>query len=256
MKYLREYYSNKNVHNKYNHLLIGIILLFFVGPLYLATGLRFPLMLFLLFNIVQLALRVTVTNKKKLKYYTILSLTGLACTLISKYAHINPTITGSFYIVGRAIFVVFLFITIQIFLKKLFAARIVTSDRIKGSICIYFLMGVLWSLMYEIIYFFDSTAFQVDQVGPMTFIYFSYTALTTLGFGDIVPLNNMVISLTILEAITGQMYLVIIIARLIGVYISQEHTQLANEVREKKPHEHEGIDSKKPQSKKTQEKGR
>jgi hypothetical protein len=248
MKRLREYYSNKFVHNKYNHLLIGIILMFLVGPLYLATGLRFPLILVLLFSIVQLALRATVTDKKKLQYYTILTLTGLACTLISKYAPFNPTMADASYTLGRAIYVVFLVTTIHVFVMRLFTARTVTSDRIKGSVCVYFLMGVAWSFLYEIIYLFDPTAFQVDQVGPMTFIYFSYTALTTLGFGDITPVNHMAISLTCLQAITGQMYLVIIIARLIGIYISQEHKRLAEEVREKNPEKRDSVESKKPQS--------
>ncbi len=230
MKWLKKYYSEKFIHNKYNHLLIGIIMLFLVGPLYLATGLKFPLILFLFFLLIQLSLRAIVTDKKKLKYYTILNLTGLVCTLISKFGPFNPKISASFYIIGRAIYSSFLIIAIRIFLQKLFAARIMTSDRIKGSICVYFLLGILGSFLYEIICHFDSGAFQVAHITPMTFIYYSFSVLTTLGFGDITPVNNMAISLTCLHAVTGQMYLVIIIARLIGVYISQEHKQIKKEI--------------------------
>ena len=233
MQWLKKYYSEKFVHNKYNHLLIGTIVLFLIAPLYLQTGLKFPLIGFLFFLIVQLALRATVTDKRKLKYYTILTLTGLVCTLISKYGSLNPKINVSFYIIGRAIYSSFLVIAITIFLRKLFAVRIITSDRIKGSICIYFLLGILGSFLYEIICHFDSGAFQVAHITPMTFIYYSFSVLTTLGFGDITPLNNMAISLTCLHAVTGQMYLVIIIARLIGVYISQEHKQIKKEVDDK-----------------------
>jgi hypothetical protein len=245
---MKRFDPEKLLMNKYNHLLIGIVLLLLLFPLYLQTGLKFPLIGFLFFLIVLLALRAVVTDKKKLEYYTILALTGLVFTLISKYASFNPMMAAAFYTVGRAIYVVFLVITIRISVMKLFTTRIVTSDRIKGSISAYFLMGVAWSFLYEIIYLFDSTAFQVDQVGPMTFIYFSYTTLTTLGFGDIVPLNHMAISLTCLQAITGQMYLVIIIARLVGIYISQEHTRLAKEVLDKNPQKHDSSNSKKQQS--------
>ncbi len=237
MQWFKKYYSEKFVHNKYNHLLIGTIVLFLIAPLYLQTGLKFPLIGFLFFLIVQLALRATVTDKKKLKYYTILTLTGLVCTLISKYGSLNPKINTSFYIIGRAIYSSFLVIAITIFLRKLFAVRIITSDRIKGSICIYFLLGIPGSFLYEIICYFDSGAFQVAHITPMTFIYYSFSVLTTLGFGDITPVNNMAISLTCLHAITGQMYLVIIIARLIGVYISQEHKQIKKEVIDKKSSE-------------------
>jgi hypothetical protein len=244
MQWLKKYYSEKFVHNKYNHLLIGTIVLFLIAPLYLQTGLKFPLIGFLFFLILQLALRATVTDKKKLKYYAILTLIGLACTLISKHGPSDPKISTSLYIIGRAIYSSFLIIAIRIFLAKLFAARIMTSDRIKGSICVYFLLGILGSFLYEIIYHFDSGAFQVAQITPMTFIYYSFSVLTTLGFGDIIPLNNMAISLTCLHAVTGQMYLVIIIARLIGVYISQEHNQIIKEVIEQRPEQIDNIKGK------------
>jgi hypothetical protein len=193
--------------------------------------------MFLFFTIVLLALRAAVTDKKKLKYYTILTLTGLVCTLISKYGPASSKIDVPFYIIGRAIYSSFLVIVITIFLRKLFTARVVTSDRIKGSICIYFLIGVLGSFLYEIVYQFDGNAFHAAQINRMSFLYYSFTVLTTLGFGDITPLNNMAVSLTCLQSIAGQMYLVIIIARLIGVYISQEHKQIKKEVIDKESSE-------------------
>ncbi len=235
MQWLKKYYSENVIRNKYNHLLIGMIVLFLAVPLYLQTGLKFPLIGFLFFLIVQLALRAAVTDKKKLKYYTILTLTGLVCTLVSKNGLVNLKISASFYIIGRAIYSSFLIIVIRIFLRKLFAARVITSDRIKGSICVYFLLGVLGAFLFEIIYCFDGAAFQLELVTQMTFIYYSFSVLTTLGLGDITPLNNMAISLTCLHAVAGQIYLVIIIARLIGVYISQEHKQIKKEVLDIKP---------------------
>ena len=201
-------------------------------------------LMFLFFIIVQLALRAAVTDRKKLKYYTILTLIGLVCTLISKHGPSDPTISTLFYSIGRVIYSYFLIIAIRIFLGKLFAARVVTSDRIKGSICVYFLLGVLGSFLYEIIYNFDSEAFQIAQITPMTFLYYSYSVLTTLGFGDITPLNNMAISLTCLQAIAGQMYLVIFIARLIGLYISQEHKQIKKEVIEQHSEQIDNIKGK------------
>ena len=148
MRWIKKYYSEKFVHDKYNHLLIGMIILFLIAPLYLQTGLKFPLVMFLFFTIVQLALRAAVTDKKKLKYCSMLTLTGLICTLVSKYGPSEPKISTSFYIVGRGIYSSFLVIVIRIFLGKLFNARVITSDRVKGSICVYFLLGVLGSFLY------------------------------------------------------------------------------------------------------------
>jgi voltage-gated potassium channel len=53
------------------------------------------------------------------------------------------------------------------------------------------------------------------------FSYYSFVTLTTLGYGDITPLTPVARSLSLLEAITGQLYIAILIARLVGIHIAQ-----------------------------------
>ena len=56
----------------------------------------------------------------------------------------------------------------------------------------------------------------------MQFEYFSFITITTLGYGDITPLTNRASALTLLEAIIGQIYLVVLVAWLVGMYVSRK----------------------------------
>jgi hypothetical protein len=56
------------------------------------------------------------------------------------------------------------------------------------------------------------------------FYYYSFVTLTTMGYGDILGVTKSARSLSILEAITGQLYLAIMISRLVGLYVSQSRT--------------------------------
>ena len=53
----------------------------------------------------------------------------------------------------------------------------------------------------------------------LTWVYFSFTTLTTLGYGDVAPRSDVARMLAILEALIGQIYLVVIVARLVGSYM-------------------------------------
>jgi len=68
--------------------------------------------------------------------------------------------------------------------------------------------------------FFINPAYRTGTpIDGSDFLYYSYTTLTTLGYGDIVPVTSQARSVSIVEAIIGVMYLAIIISRLVGLYI-------------------------------------
>jgi hypothetical protein len=105
-------------------------------------------------------------------------------------------------------------------LEFIFSQREVTSEVISGAICVFFLMGMFWAYVYAIVEMFTPGAFQGDlSTGKHSgdFFYFSYTTLTTLGYGDVTPVFQTAKNLAMLEAISGQMYLAVIIARLVGI---------------------------------------
>jgi hypothetical protein len=86
------------------------------------------------------------------------------------------------------------------------------------------LCGVLWTFIYHIVFLLDSTAFLFSQeLEEYNYLfYFSFTTLTTLGYGDVTPANQFAMNLTNLEAIVGMMYPSIFIARLVSLYTADE----------------------------------
>jgi hypothetical protein len=108
----------------------------------------------------------------------------------------------------------------------------VTGDKICGAISAYMIMGIVWSLIYTLFYEIDREAFRVPEhllstetVNSTWTFYFSLTTLTTLGYGDITPVTPGAQSYAILEAATGQMFVAVIIARLIALQITHSRTE-------------------------------
>jgi len=115
---------------------------------------------------------------------------------------------------------------IRLLLRKIFTAKVVTLDTIGYALCTYILLGSTWTLFYVPIAHLDPHAFSQaivqEATGPgSTLVYFSFVTLTTLGYGDISPVSPIARSLAILEALTGTLFLAVLISRLIGAYSSQ-----------------------------------
>jgi hypothetical protein len=103
----------------------------------------------------------------------------------------------------------------------------VTIDTIAGAACVYLLIGLVFAVAFGLLERFSLGSFTgleaAEQPGIRDFsqlIYFSYVTVTTLGYGDIVPVGRGVRALAAGEAILGQLYLAILVARLIGLHIS------------------------------------
>ena len=103
----------------------------------------------------------------------------------------------------------------------------VTADRIFAAICVYMLVGYGWTFAYALL---DETLpgsfATVTQIGPNDYIgrvmqlrYFSFMTLTTVGYGDVVPRSSAARTMAVLEAVMGQFYLAVLIARLVGLHI-------------------------------------
>lgn len=111
--------------------------------------------------------------------------------------------------------------------KEVFTSKNVNLNTISGSICIYILLSVIWTFLYDLVLIVDPHAFSfnLDSVHPhANFSYFSLVTLTTLGFGDITPVAPIAQSLTVLEALLGQIYLTVLVARLVGLHLSQQQS--------------------------------
>ena len=107
----------------------------------------------------------------------------------------------------------------------IFQRSSVSLNTVIGAICVYVLIGVLWGTLYAIVDVLDPAAFPAaatDSELLARFVYFSMVTLTTLGYGDIVPLSALARGLAIVEATIGQVYLTVLVARLVGLHLSQQ----------------------------------
>jgi hypothetical protein len=115
-------------------------------------------------------------------------------------------------------------------LRTLLKHREVTGETISMSISVYLLLGLSWGLLYIVIFTRHPDAFNLgtslineQHVFPI-FFYFSLTTLSTIGFGDITPLSLQARYAAVAEGITGQFYLAILVARLVGMHMSRATT--------------------------------
>jgi voltage-gated potassium channel Kch len=97
------------------------------------------------------------------------------------------------------------------------------SDRIVGAICVYLLIGLAWASLFETL---DSVVpgsfrFPADTAwatpGTVRYHYFSFVTLATLGYGDVTPQTALAGTLAALEAVSGQLYIGITVARLVAL---------------------------------------
>ena len=113
-----------------------------------------------------------------------------------------------------------------VIIRYIFRSDKITLDLINGAICVYFLIGLMFSYIFTVLEEVTPGSFsmpEVDLTHIQHFTYFSYVTLTTLGYGDITPLSNAARSLSILESMIGQLYIAVTIARLVGMHIA--HSQ-------------------------------
>jgi hypothetical protein len=100
----------------------------------------------------------------------------------------------------------------------------VTIDLIMAAACAYILLGMVWAYVYFFMESINPDSFNIIEnpgEGLLDFYYYSFVTLTTVGYGDILAVTKAARALSILEAITGQLYLAIMISRLVGLHASQ-----------------------------------
>ncbi len=115
-----------------------------------------------------------------------------------------------------------------VMLSRILGEPVVSSDTIIGSVCVYLLIGISFAFFYMYIELlspgsFSNTSAVVDGSGEgsAAFLYFSLVTLSTVGYGDVVPLTDFARTLAGLEGIIGQMYIAILIARLVAIHTMQ-----------------------------------
>jgi ion channel len=113
-----------------------------------------------------------------------------------------------------------LLLLLRVVLGQTFRAGPVTGHRIQGGIAGYLLLGLVWAQAYALLEILQPGSFSgaiSAGAGHRSFAYFSFVTLTTVGYGDILPVHPAARSLAMLEAVTGPLYVAILLARLVSL---------------------------------------
>lgn len=172
------------------------------------------------FSIV-LVLGVLATTKHKGARFGMVVLAGLAFT--SHWLHFFIR-EHAVHIIAAVASALFFFVLSWLIIARVFRGGDINIYRIYGAIAVYLLLGILWGEIYILIYLVEPASFYFDPATQCSeppiseLIYFSFSTLTTLGLGDIVPVHPMARSMATFEALVGQLYPAVLLARLVTLY--------------------------------------
>ncbi len=154
------------------------------------------------------------------RWHTAVMMTIVVAAILADIAYrLRPSTTlGTWNAAGHlAVLALFTFIV----LAQVFRSGPVTRDRILGAVAAYLLLGLTWAAAYYLVAMHLREAFAGSvPKGPesvASWVYFSYVTLTTVGYGDITPVAPIARSLSNMEALTGQLYPAILLARLVSL---------------------------------------
>ncbi len=133
--------------------------------------------------------------------------------------------SDALHITSNAFLFVFLSLAIFNTMRQVAVGTEINPNRIVGAICVYLLLGVIWSIFYLVIEFFEPGSFRglTEAASPTwnpDWLYFSFVTITTLGYGDITPVTQTARSFAFAEAVVGQFYIAVLVAGLVSAYIS------------------------------------
>lgn len=148
---------------------------------------------------------------------------ALFCDVLTLFVA-SPLISHQLFTLADIVYAVFLGTAIITLSQQLNRTNKVDQDVLLGAISVYLLIGIFWFLLYRISFALNSNNFSqlsVNNGEDFVLLYFSFTTLTTLGYGDITPTDSIAMGLSNMEAIIGQMYPAIFVARLVSLYTAE-----------------------------------
>ena len=209
-------------HN-FLYLLLGLMFLLLAMPLFRdITGMHQSLFSELAFSVFLIIGVWSLHGSRRWFLAAILLVAlGAGCNLLALYG------AGiGFTYLSLSGYFIFMLLTISIAASQIFRQGTADMNNIIGAICVYLLLGVIWSLVYVFVNLLIPGSFSGRISGTafnqlQDFMYYSFVTLTTLGYGDIVPVKAAARALATFEAIVGQFYIAILVAGLVAAYMTR-----------------------------------
>ncbi len=218
---------------KFFYLFLCQVLLLVSFPYLEHPGL--PMVLFRSLGAVAFVSGVYAVSDRRAQWITALAIAIPAGVLNAVFAFRPDPRIAVLTLVFTILFVVFTLVSL---LHAVVRAERVTHDTIYGALSVYLLMAIAWGAAYMLLVTIQPGAIVMDAARHPNHtmdwfdcVFYSFVTLTSLGYGDIIPLTAQARSLSILEAVSGIMYVAVLIARLVGVHAatkSQVHAQASS----------------------------
>lgn len=210
-----------NHKNNYIYLLVGLLLMLVLTPLSLELqpDSSLPIVRLIFCGMLVFAV-MSIQWLKTWKFVGVgLVLAAIMATVFGALFHLDLSVILGF------IFFSFCLLTIVIVLADVLRAGAITLNRLVGSLCVYLLLGVTWGQVYvlvEVVFPGSFGELSFADSGDLQFelIYYSFSTLTTLGYGDISPVRPLAKGFAVMEACCGVLYVSILIGRLLGEHLS------------------------------------
>lgn len=106
----------------------------------------------------------------------------------------------------------------------------VSGELLFAGLSVYLLVGILFAMLHCSVAAVWHDAYSLPEGGRLALpagIYFSFVTQTTVGYGDILPKSDLARGLAMVQAIAGQLYLAVMVARLVGLYMSNQKERAA-----------------------------
>lgn len=205
-------------------LILLIVEIFVIAPI-TRSGDAITLVNNVLFSLLLLAGLLTMTHRKTLQAVLALFVVLAVATNWARNVFGVPNLE----MLNGLLFIGCIFGFLVIVLWQVFREGPVTIHRIQGAVAAYLLLSILFAAAYSLLEFMHPGAFQIPMAhdpvdGQMNraFYYFSVVTLTTTGFGDITAVSPHARTLVMMEALIGQLYPAILIARLVSLHIEDK----------------------------------
>ncbi len=201
------------------------LLVFLLVGMYVSIGL-FPqgtslLSDILLISVVLITLDTLVVSRRLRIFYISIASSAFGVKLLYYWAsRLELPLETSAQLILATIWTIFFGLSIVLVIQSIYGVQKVTLDTVMGGICVFLMLGYFWYLIFAILMILNPNAFTGPDGIPDNFdlIYFSFTTLTSLGYGEFTPVSRMAKVTSNLEAVCGVLYPAIFIARLVNDY--------------------------------------
>ena len=219
-------------------LLVGLFLLFLMAPLswLMKTQLDSQIGSWLLTAVLLLDIVLAAVLASNCRRHRVLAW-FLAVPTMAAYGACIIDGSNLKWGLAHALGIILLGFAITIVVRYVFTAKRVTWNIVSAALCIYLLFGVAYALLYSIIVILDPGSFswslgavamtELEDQLLITSLYYSLVTMTTLGYGDVIPATPVTQMAASVQALIGQLYVAVLVARLVGM-------QVADSMRENK----------------------